>query len=92
MKFLQNLIFKNDFWVQRVATDGGSRVLINPAALLGAYEIDKIAKFLLPLQCKKRPTRINPGGHDFVFLNVSINKKPFFVSEGVLLNSQLLSL
>jgi hypothetical protein len=55
MKFLQNLIFKNDFWVQRVATDGGSRVLINPAALLGAYEIDKIAKFLLPLTYKKTP-------------------------------------
>jgi hypothetical protein len=25
----------------------------------------------------------NPGGHCFVFLNVSINKKPFFVSEVV---------
>jgi hypothetical protein len=25
----------------------------------------------------------NPGGHHFVFLNVSINKKPFFFSEVV---------
>jgi len=24
-----------------------------------------------------------PGGHNFVFLNVSINKKPFFLSEVV---------
>ena len=46
-----------DFWVQRVATDGRSRVLINPTALIGACEIDKIAKFLLPLQCKKAPNQ-----------------------------------
>jgi hypothetical protein len=37
-----------DFLVQRVATDGGSRVLINPTALIGASEIDKIARFLTP--------------------------------------------
>ena len=40
------------FWVQRLATYRMSRVLINPTALIGACEIDKIAKFLLPLQCK----------------------------------------
>jgi hypothetical protein len=38
-----------DFWGQRVATDGRIRVLVNPTALIGACEIDKIAKFLLPL-------------------------------------------
>jgi hypothetical protein len=35
-----------DFLVQRVATDGGSRVFINPTALIVACEIGKIAKFL----------------------------------------------
>jgi hypothetical protein len=29
------LIFKNGFWVQRVATDERNRVLINPTALRG---------------------------------------------------------
>jgi hypothetical protein len=31
----------------------------------------------------KRPPRFDPGGHSFVFLNVSINKKLFFFSEVV---------
>jgi len=56
MKFSQPLIYKNSFWVQRVAKDEGSRVLINPTALLGAYEIDKIEKFLQPLTYKKTAT------------------------------------
>ena len=47
-----------DFGVQRVATDGRSRVLINPTALIGASEIDKIAKFLLPLQCEKKSLKV----------------------------------
>ena len=50
--FLFMLIY-NDFWVQRVAKDEGSRFLINPTALLGACEIDKIEKFLLTLTYKK---------------------------------------
>jgi hypothetical protein len=25
----------------------------------------------------------NPGGHSFVFLNISINKKPFYLSQVV---------
>jgi len=29
----------------------------------------------------------SPGGHNFVFLNVSINKKPFFFSEVVINNN-----
>ena len=43
------MIFKSDFWVHRVANDEESRVLINPTTLLGACEIDKFEKFLLPL-------------------------------------------
>ncbi len=42
-------VLRMDFWGQRVATDGRIRVLVNPTALIGACEIDKIAKFLLPL-------------------------------------------
>jgi hypothetical protein len=30
---LETLIYKNDFWVQRVAKDEESRILINPTAL-----------------------------------------------------------
>ena len=48
-KFLLILIYKNDFWEQRVAKDEESRVLINPTALHGACEIDKTEKFLQPL-------------------------------------------
>ena len=40
-------------------------------------------EFLLPLTNNKWPLGIDPGGHNFVVLNVSINKKPFFVSEVV---------
>jgi len=43
------MIFKNDFWAHRVANDEDSRVLINPTTLLGACEINKLEKFLLPL-------------------------------------------
>jgi hypothetical protein len=38
-KFLLTLIYKNDFWVQRVAKDEGSRVLIYPTALSCAFRI-----------------------------------------------------
>jgi len=34
------MIFENGFWVQRVATDGRSRVIVNPTALLTGFEID----------------------------------------------------
>jgi hypothetical protein len=57
--------------------------LINPPALFRACEIDRNAKFLLTLTNKKWPPRIDPGGHSFVFLNISINNKPVFFSEVV---------
>ena len=38
------------------------------------------AKFLLTLTYRKGHQGSNPGGHSFVFLNVSINKKPVFFS------------
>jgi hypothetical protein len=37
----------------------------------------------LTLINNKRPPRVDPGGHSFVFLNISINKKPIFFSEVV---------
>ena len=83
MTLLEIMIFKNGFWVQRVVTDGRCRVLINPTALLGACEIDIFAKFLLTLINNKWPLGIDPGGHHFVVLNVSINKKPVSFSEVV---------
>ena len=38
-KFSLTQIYKNDFWVQRVAKDEGSRVFINPPALSGVCGI-----------------------------------------------------
>jgi hypothetical protein len=35
------------------------------------------------LHYEKGHQGLNPGGHNFVFLNVSIKKKPFFVSQVV---------
>ena len=52
--------------------------LIYIIALFGWYEIGRLAKFLLPLINKKRPLGIDPGGHHFVDLNVSINNTPVF--------------
>jgi hypothetical protein len=40
-------------------------------------------KFLQPLTNNKWPLGSDPGGHHFVVLNVSINKKPLFFSEVV---------
>jgi len=52
---LETLIYKNDFWVQRVDKDEGRRFLVNPTALLGACEIDKTEKFLLTLKLDNAP-------------------------------------
>ena len=54
-----------------MAKDEGSRVLINPTALLDACEIDKIVKFLKPLTNNKWPLGVDPGGHRFVNLTAS---------------------
>jgi hypothetical protein len=54
--------------------------LIYTPALDGECEFDRNAKFLLTLINNKWPLGIDPGGHHFVFLNVSINKKPVFFS------------
>jgi hypothetical protein len=53
-------------------------ILIYPPTLFWITQFDKNAKLLQTLQCKKSHQGANPGGHSFVFLNVSINKKPFF--------------
>ena len=44
-----------DCWVQRVATGGRSRVLINPTELFWGILIGRHAKFLLTLINKKKP-------------------------------------
>lgn len=46
-----------DSLVQRVAADGGNRVLINPTTLIEPCEIDKNTKFLLTLTYKKTATQ-----------------------------------
>jgi hypothetical protein len=51
--------------VQRVAADGGNRVLVNPTTLIDPCEIDKNAKFLQPLTNKKGHQGSSPGGHSF---------------------------
>jgi hypothetical protein len=51
--------------------------------LFGDALIGRNAKFLQTLINKKRPPGDHPSGHSFVFLNVSINKKPVFVLQVV---------
>ena len=52
--------------------------------MFDGYGIDRIAKLLLTLTNNKWPLGIDPGGHHFVVLNVSINNTPVFVSEVVI--------
>lgn len=47
--------------------------------------------FLQPLTNNKWPLGIDPGGHHFVVLNISINKKPFFFSEVVIFEKKHIS-
>ena len=61
--------------------------------LLLIFEVEKftvsLSDFVL-LHYNKWPLGIDPGGHNFVVLNVSINKKRFFVSQVVQLTHYLL--
>jgi hypothetical protein len=42
-----------------------------------------------PCITRKGHQGLNPGGHNFVFLNVSINKKPIFFSEVVIYEKKI---
>jgi len=53
-------------------------VLLNHQAIYGG-----VSHCFYMLANNKWPLGIDPGGHHFVFLNVSINNKPFFVSAVV---------
>jgi hypothetical protein len=53
---------------------------IYPLTLFGGCKIGQNAKFLLTLHYKNGHQGSNPGGHSFVFLNVSINKESVFFS------------
>jgi hypothetical protein len=66
-----------------IIADTSHKILTKPTALSCWCKIDLNAKFLLTLTNNKWPLGIAPGGHHFVVLNVSINKKPIFVSEVV---------
>ena len=54
--------------------------LIYIHTLFGGCEVGRFAKFLLTLTNNKWPLGTDPGGHHFVVLDVSINKKPIFFS------------
>jgi hypothetical protein len=43
------------------------KILTNPPTLIRWCEIGRNVKFLQTLQYKKRPPRIEPGGHSFFF-------------------------
>ena len=63
----ERLGFKIFFCVRRAVKDDGRKVIINPTVMLGACEIDKTEKLLLPLHSsKKGHPGSNPGGHNFV--------------------------
>ena len=57
---------------------------IYPPTLFRGAQFGIKVKFLLTLTNSKWPLGIDPGGHHFVVLNVSINKKPDFVPEVVI--------
>ena len=56
---------------------------IYPPALFWCTQIGRNADLLLTLVNNKWPLGIDPGGHHFVVLNVSINNTPVFFSEVV---------
>jgi hypothetical protein len=68
-----------------------SRSLINPSVYREAH-IGLFAKILLTLTNNKWPLGIDPDGHHFVVLNVSIIKKLFSLSLVVLLTHPFLML
>ena len=72
-----------------MAKDEGSRVLRNPTALFGGCEISRNARFSETLINNKWPLGVDPGGHHFLLLNVSINKTAVFVSEVVTYNKRV---
>ena len=57
---------------------------VYPPALFGDAQIGRKAKLLLTLINSKWPLGVDPGGHHFVVLNVSINKKLILFSEVVI--------
>jgi len=52
---------------------GAALFLINPTALFRGVYFGENAKFFLILTNKKWPLGIDPSGHHFVVLNISIN-------------------
>jgi hypothetical protein len=65
------------------------RGIIYTPTLFWGHQIDQKAKLLETLIYKKWPPRINPGGHHFVVLNISINNTPVFVLYVVTFKKQL---
>ena len=60
-----------------------SGVTIYPTALFWRTQINRNAELLLTLTNNKWPLGVDPGGHHFVVLNVSIKNKQIFFSEVV---------
>ena len=56
---------------------------MSPFTMFGGSELGRFAKFLLTLTNSKWPLGVDPGGHRFVVLTGSINKKSFFLSPMV---------
>jgi len=51
--------------------------------LISSIQIGRNAKLLETLTNNNWPPEVDPGGHSFVILNVSINNTPVFVSAVV---------
>ena len=80
IKFLFILSFKNGFQAGR-ERDPFERIFTeSPLALFGKSEIGLNARLLNTLTNNKWPLGVDPCGHYFVILNVSINKKLFSLS------------
>ena len=84
--------FKNGFQAGR-ERDPFERIFTeSPLALFGKSEIGLNARLLNTLTNNKWPLGVDPCGHYFVILNVSINKKLFSLSQVVLLTHPFLML
>ena len=58
-------------------------ILVNLLTLTRGCEIERHEKYSEILINSKWPPGVDPGGHRFVVLNVSINNTPVFVSAAV---------
>ena len=79
-KFLLTPTYKKSVTSDHTIENASQRFLTIPLATNSQVVFGQNTKFLLSLINKKRPPEVDPGGHHFAVLNVTINNTPVFVS------------